>query len=177
MYETNSSPELKTQGFSSPKIYKEYRKNNKEKIDKYQKEYRENHKKESKEYNKNHKEKRNEYQNNRKKTDINYKLAYNLRNRLNKALKGNYKSGSAVKDMGCSIIELKIHLERQFKKGISWDNYGKWHIDHVKPLASFNLSDRNEFLEACHYTNLQPLWAKENMSKGDKLINNIVRNK
>jgi len=51
-----------------------------------------------------------------------------------------------------------------------WSNYGEWHIDHIKPLASFDLSDRKQLLEACHYTNLQPLWAQDNLSKSDKVL-------
>ena len=62
-------------------------------------------------------------------------LSSRLRGRLNKALRGEYKAGSAVLDLGCSIQELKRHLERQFAAGMSWDNYGEWHIDHIRPLA------------------------------------------
>jgi len=89
----------------------------------------------------------------------------NLRSRLNKALQGNYKSGSAVKDLGCSIEFLREYLEKQFKEDMSWDNYGEWHIDHIEPLCSFDLTDRVQLLKACHYTNLQPLWKKDNLEK------------
>lgn len=61
-----------------------------------------------------------------------------------------------------------VHLERQFTPGMSWTNYGDWHIDHIKPLASFDLTDRVQLLVACHFTNLQPLWAEENLKKGDR---------
>ena len=103
---------------------------------------------------------------------VQYKLSNRLRQRLYKAINGNFKSGSAVKDLGCSIEELKLHLESKFQPGMSWDNWDRygWHIDHIKPLASFDLTDRNQLLEACHYTNLQPLWAKDNIIKSDKLI-------
>lgn len=102
--------------------------------------------------------------------DPSYRLSCNLRSRLKGAIKGNYKSGSAVRDLGCSIEELKLHLESQFKPGMSWSNYGfcGWHIDHIKPLASFDLTDRQQLLEACNYTNLQPLWAKDNFAKHSK---------
>jgi len=105
------------------------------------------------------------------KTNQQYKLSINLRNRLNCALKNNFKSGSAVKDLGCSIEQLKKYLESKFQIGMTWDNYGLhgWHIDHIKPLSSFDLSDRSQLLEACHYTNLQPLWAIDNLVKGDGL--------
>lgn len=102
----------------------------------------------------------------RRRCDINFRLRKNLRNRINSALTRGYKSGSAVSDLGCSIDELKEHLESKFQPGMSWDNYGEWHIDHIEPLSGFDLSERNQLLKACHYTNLQPLWAKENISKG-----------
>lgn len=103
-------------------------------------------------------------------SDINFKLKMNLRSRINSVLKGKIKSGSAVRDLGCSIEELKQHLENQFQDGMTWENHGKWHIDHIKPLSLFDLTNRKEFLEACHYTNLQPLWAKDNLQKGDKYV-------
>lgn len=109
------------------------------------------------------------YQSKRKAEDIQFKLAGNLRNRLYYALKGNFKNGSAVRDLGCSIDELKIYLEALFDKGMTWGNYGKWHVDHILPLSSFDLTDREQLLEACHYTNLQPLWAEDNIRKKDKL--------
>jgi len=65
--------------------------------------------------------------------------------------------------------ELRLHLERQFKDGISWDNYGEWHIDHIRPCAKFDLSKPEEQRACFHYTNLQPLWEKENVSKGARI--------
>jgi len=153
---------------------KEYRKNHKEEISIKKKEYRENNKEEAseyaKEYNKNHREEANKRQNNRKKTDINYKLACNLRIRLNHAIKNNQKSGSAVRDLGCSIPKLKLYLESKFQPEMTWDNWGLWHIDHIIPLSSFDLTKREELLKAVNYINLQPLWARDNFSKGDKII-------
>jgi hypothetical protein len=115
---------------------------------------------------------RNKNRNNRMKTDIQFKLSRVLRRRLYRALHGNYKNGSAVKDLGCTINEFKTHLESKFQSGMTWDNWSfeGWHIDHIKPLASFDLTDRKQLLEACHYTNLQPLWAKDNLIKSDKII-------
>lgn len=106
----------------------------------------------------------------RYRNDIQNKLTRLLRNRLYSAVKNNRKDGSAVSDLGCSIEELKKHLESKFTEGMSWDNWSKygWHIDHIKPLASFDLSDKEQLKRACHYSNLQPLWAKDNLSKGDK---------
>ena len=97
-----------------------------------------------------------------------FRLKDNLRSRLRKALKNNCKSGSSIKDLGCSIEEFKKYLESKFQEGMSWENRRDWHIDHIKPLSFFDLSNREQFLEACHYTNLQPLWAKDNLIKGSK---------
>lgn len=135
----------------------EWRKNNKNKKKEYSKEYSQTHKKEI--Y---------KYHNNRYKIDTNYKLACNLRSRCYHAIKDISKLGSTIKDLGCSIPELKVYLESKFQKGMTWENWSKtgWHIDHIQPLSSFNLSDRKEFLKAVHYTNLQPLWAEENLKKG-----------
>ena len=107
----------------------------------------------------------------RYKTDINYKLRCTLRGRLNDALKGNFKSGSSVRDLGCSMDFLKSYIESKFQAGMTWENWSLrgWHIDHIKPLSSFNLTNREEFLKACHYTNLQPLWAIDNLRKLNKI--------
>lgn len=155
---------------------KEYYKNKKVMISNYQKLYRifnkEKIRNKDRKYYLNNivkiKNNSKKYKRDRRKIDINYKLSENLRSRLYKIIKNIYKSGSAVKDLGCSINDLKIYLEKQFKPGMAWDNYGKWHLDHIKPLSSFNLTDRNQFLAACYYTNYQPLWAKENLIKYNK---------
>ena len=106
----------------------------------------------------------------RKKTDIQFKLATGLRDRTIKAVKGEFKGGSAVSDLGCSIGEFKFYIEGKFKPGMSWDNWSKtgWHLDHIKPLSSFDLTNRKEFLVACNYKNIQPLWAADNLSKAAK---------
>lgn len=109
------------------------------------------------------------YMRSKRKLDLNFKLSGNLRNRLSGAIKNNYKKGSAIKDLGCSIKELKIYLRRKFKKGMNWRNYGKkWEIDHIKPLSKFNLKFRSEIVKACHYTNLQPLFVTDNRRKSNK---------
>jgi AraC-like DNA-binding protein len=108
-------------------------------------------------------------------TDVQRRIATNIRSRLNKALKGAYKPASIIDSLGCSPGELKRYLESQFAKNMSWKNYGQWHIDHIEPLARFNLADPVEFNRACHYTNLQPLWAKDNLSKGGSCYLENVR--
>lgn len=112
---------------------------------------------------------RRDYVLNRLKNDPIYKLRFSLRSRLRVAIGGNYKSGSAVRDLGCSIEELKLYLESKFQPGMTWENHGKWHIDHVIPLSMFDLTIRDQLLKACHYSNLQPLWAKDNIIKSNKV--------
>ena len=99
------------------------------------------------------------------------KVEPHLRGILRARLREAIKRGSPVRDLGCSIPVLKKYLESKFKEGMSWENWGTkgWHIDHIKPLAKFNLSDRKQFLQACHYTNLQPLWWYENLAKGSRV--------
>ena len=157
-------------------VAKKYRQNNIKKIkQKDSKWYRENKEdiaiKKSIYKNKNRlklNEQVNSYQKMRRGQDIDFKLRCVVRSRLSKAIINNRKAGSAVSDLGCSIEELKRHLESQFQPGMTWDNYGRygWHIDHIKALSKFNLTDPEEFREACHYTNLQPLWAEDNLRKG-----------
>jgi len=129
-------------------------------------------------WNEKNKKKIQERQKYRSKYDLCFILRARLRKRLRDALKNNYKVGSAVGDLGCSIEYLKQHLEQKFyinpetNEIMTWENYGLygWHIDHIIPLSSFDLTSRSQFLKACHYTNLQPLWAKDNLKKGAKVI-------
>ena len=106
-------------------------------------------------------------------TDVQYRLASSLRKRLRHAIKGESKGGSAVRDLGCTIPELKFYIEGKFKDGMTWENWSftGWHLDHVIPLVFFDLTDREQLLKAVHYTNLQPLWAHENLVKNAKLLN------
>ena len=98
-----------------------------------------------------------------------FKLAVNLRTRMNNKLKAKSwsKDSEMSKYLGCSLEQLKQHLEAQFKPGMSWNNWSVdgWHIDHIVPLASAR--SKEELYELCHYTNLQPLWALENWIKAD----------
>lgn len=105
------------------------------------------------------------YRNTRYATDLNFRLTQLIRARIRLAIKKG-RPDSSIQALGCSIEQLKIHLESQFLPGMSWNNHGEWHIDHIKGLASFDLTDPVQFSEACHYSNLQPLWAKDNLSKG-----------
>jgi hypothetical protein len=99
-------------------------------------------------------------------------LLKTLRTRLGSALKSQkaIKSNKTMDLVGCSIPYLRGYLEAKFKEGMTWENHGEWHIDHIKPCASFNLLDEVEQKKCFHYKNLQPLWASENLSKSDKII-------
>jgi hypothetical protein len=108
------------------------------------------------------------YNKKRRQSDINFKIRHYLSTRLYQGLKGFNKSKKTMDLLGCSIDKLKKHLEKQFMDGMSWSNYGKWHVDHIKPCASFNLSKPSEQRKCFHYINLQPLWAKDNLVKGDR---------
>lgn len=103
----------------------------------------------------------------KRETDPKHRISTNLRNRLNIAIKRGYKSGSAIRDLGCSIEELKKHLESLFLPFMGWENYGKgidkWSIDHIIPLSKVDLSDRKIFTIVNHYTNLRPLWNKDQL--------------
>ena len=111
------------------------------------------------------------YQNKRNKEDINHRLAGSLRARLRAAIKKNrtVKSFRTMELVGCTIDELKKHLERKFKKGMSWNNYGKWHVDHVVPVDFFDLTKIEEQKKCFHYLNLQPLLARDNLRKRNRI--------
>ena len=114
------------------------------------------------------------YCKNKRKIDINFRISGNLRSRIRIALRGIYKSTSTMNLIGCSVEQLKRHLESQFQLGMTWENYGtgwvgkgmlEWHVDHIIPCISFNLSKPEEQRKCFHYTNLQPLWAGDNLRK------------
>jgi hypothetical protein len=111
-----------------------------------------------------------EYRLARYKNDVKHKLLSNLRSRIRKAVKnfGNSKKAHKTIELtGCTIIELKAHLESLWVEGMSWVNYAKdgWHIDHIRPCNTFDLTDPTQQKECFHYTNLRPLWAKDNWSR------------
>lgn len=101
-------------------------------------------------------------------------VANNLRCRLNNALKAKKKDKLHNLNFlnGCSIEELCSHLESLFQEGMTWENWSRdgWHIDHIRPCASFDLTDSAQQRECFHYTNLQPLWAADNIRKSDKWL-------
>ena len=96
------------------------------------------------------------------------RITASLRKRMRQVLKGNVKCAKTFELLGCSAEEWKVHLEKQFKDGMSCDNYGDWEIDHIRPCASFNLELEEDQRACFHYSNTQPLWQSENASKGCK---------
>lgn len=141
---------------------KSFYESNKEKIRKKQREYYLRDKK-----------RRWAYQKNKKQTEPEYRLACNLRNRLRGVLRQQgsiSKKSKTYEYVGCSKIQLKTHLESLFSEGMTWNNYGEWHVDHIQPLSKFNLLSEEGIHKAMHYTNLQPLWAYDNIIKSNKSI-------
>lgn len=113
----------------------------------------------------------NEYQRNyakdRSRTDPLFKFKKNIRRATSEAFSKDKKSKKTMELLGCSLEQAYFHIESLFQTGMSWNNYGEWHIDHKIPLASAISIEDTEKL--CHYSNLQPLWALENILKSDKL--------
>jgi len=144
---------------------KKYRKLNKEKIRDWTQQWLE---KNRIEYN----ARKSKWVTNKRRNNISFKLAHNLRSRLRKALQDNYKSGSTVRDLGCSIEEFKWWLEFWFEEGMTWDNYGlkkgQWSMDHIIPLTKIDLTNREQFLIVSNYKNIQPMWHVDNQKKGNK---------
>lgn len=101
-------------------------------------------------------------------TDPQFRMAGLLRSRLNSAIKNKSKRGSAVDLLDCSIAALVFRFETRFADGMTWENQGEWHLDHIQPLSSFDLEDVDQLAVACHYSNLQPLWARDNLIKSNK---------
>lgn len=111
----------------------------------------------------------NKYRQEKRKNDPLFKCKYNLRDRLRKALNAKKwnKNTKFNEYIGCSLEEVKMHLELQFQLGMTWNNHGEWEIDHIIPLSSAKTPE--EMYKLCHYSNLQPLWAKDNLKKSNKI--------
>jgi hypothetical protein len=109
----------------------------------------------------------------RKGTDLGFRLRLNLRKRLGAMLRGGFKAGSSVDDLGCSVEELRAYLAEGFWPDMGWDRWNKKadgiNLDHIVPLYEFDLTDRGQFLVATHYTNLQMLWKDDNGTKKNRL--------
>jgi hypothetical protein len=116
------------------------------------------------------KKQRNEYSrlaHHRKKSNPQYRMACNLRSRIRiaiKSIKGT-KHAKTMELIGCSIQYLREHLTKQFDERMSWSNYGEWHIDHIRPVNTYDLTDPVQQRQCCHYSNLRPLWSTDNLSR------------
>lgn len=104
----------------------------------------------------------------RMKTDKIFYAMKLARNRTNSFLRARGKI-KISKSLGCSYAVFKEWIEQQFQPGMCWDNYGEWHLDHKFPLSVAYKLGKEKFKEACHYTNIQPLWAVDNIKKGNKI--------
>lgn len=115
-----------------------------------------------------------EYRSARRKEDMFFKIKSNLSSRLSDLISKRCINSTTLELIGCDRDFFLDYLENQFKDGMNWGNYGLkgWHVDHILPLSSFDLTIESEVKKACHYTNLQPLWWKENMEKGSKILDN-----
>lgn len=155
---------------------KEYREKNREKRKKEQKEWKEKNKKQQKSYldnwrKENPKYKTEWYQKNKDKYVIwrdKNKHIIAWRSMVHSVIRrfGTLKEGKTIDILGYSSLDFKNHMEKLFTDGMSWDNWGEWHIDHIKPVSSF---DKNTPISLVNsLDNLQPLWAKDNLSKSNK---------
>jgi len=156
---------------------KEYYQKHREELLQYQKNYREQYpekiKNRMKKYNDINREINNKKIQEKLKNNIEFKLTHLLRMRIIKVLKGINKSKSTMKLLGCNIDFFKNYYESKFTEGMTWEKVmnGEIHCDHIRPCASFDLSKSNEQHKCFHYTNLQPLWAEDNLRKGAKYGN------
>ncbi len=153
---------------------KKWREENPEEYKKQTKKYYESTKKEQsikkKVWIQNNREKYNSYWTNRKSEDPEFRLLSGMRSTLSSYLKKRNitKKNKTFELVGCAPEFLKEHLEKQFKEGMNWENRNKWHIDHIIPLSSAKTEE--ELYKLCHYTNLQPLWAEDNIKKSNKIV-------
>lgn len=105
-------------------------------------------------------------------TDIQFALAMRLRARIHKALRacGVERSIRTAQLLGCSVAEFRSHVERQFTKGMAWENRSEWHLDHIRPIASFDLTDLEQQRVCFHFTNIRPLWRRANQQKSAQVL-------
>ena len=184
-YRENNKDKIKEYRENNKEKQREWYQNNKEKIleweriykQKYRKKHREKVLKQAKKYRENNKEKIREYlkvyTKKRYATDPCFKLRHSISARVGKEMRKylTTKKESSINYLGCSMKKLKEHLESKFDTNMTWDNWSihGWHIDHIIPSSSFDLTKEEEQKKCFHYTNLQPLWAKDNMAKSNKL--------
>ena len=115
------------------------------------------------------------YEKERIKSDPGYAILSALRRRFSHALKGRLKCANTKQLLGCSIENFKIYLESKFEPGMSWENYGRWHIDHIMPCSIFDLTKLDHQKRCFHFSNMQPMWAVDNFRKGKRVLDNQFR--
>ena len=150
----------------------DFRKNQPEYMVKWRQENKEKLKNQKKDWVEKNRDKINQNERKRRKEDKAYKIKKNLRRRTNLIIvRGGTKSMSTIQLLGCTADQIFIHLENLFTKGMTWENYGNngWHIDHIIPCSNFDLTKPEQQMKCFHYTNLQPLWAEDNIRKGNKI--------
>jgi len=150
---------------ANPELYKEIKSRS-------DAEYRLNHREEIRLSRKKRRSKTREYERNRYRSDPQFAMVKRLRSSLNQSLKRARasKSTNTMSFVGCTASELVAHLESLFLPGMTWENRRMWHIDHILPCASFDLTDPDQQKKCYHFSNLQPLWGPQNQSKGKKII-------
>jgi hypothetical protein len=173
-YKKNNPQKIKEYYIQNQEKYQQYRDSKKDLTKKYMKSYYNNNLENRKKYLEKIKVgrniKRNIFEKNKRENDPLHKLRIYMRNRIGFYVKKNKynKNNTTFEIVGCAPQELKKHLEQTFIGTMSWDNYGEWHIDHKIPLSSAN--NEEELYKLCHFTNLQPMWAVDNIKKGSKII-------
>ena len=136
----------------------------------YREKHRERVQQQTREWKRKNKKHLSEVERQRRASDPQYRLRVNLRNRISGLLRGKRRAATSVELVGCSVEQLKQHLERQFRPGMSLENYGLWEVDHIVPCARFDLTCARQQHACFHFTNLQPLWASENARKRDRYV-------
>jgi len=164
MKKYESKPEVKER---KRKNHKKWYEKNKEKWNQYIKDYREKNIEKIREVKRN-------YERHRKSTDPIYKLINNFRTAIYQVLKENnvQKNGHYFEVLQYTPDELISHLENQFKDGMTWDNYGDWHVDHILPISIHNIQEigDDEFMKCWSLSNLQPMWGEDNIRKSNKVL-------
>lgn len=105
--------------------------------------------------------------------DPTFRMTVILRARLRKVMTRDQKSGRSLELLGCTAQELKEHIEKQFTKGMTWENQGEWHVDHIIPCAAFDMDNPEHHKRMCHFSNLRPMWGKDNMVKSNKELPSV----
>ena len=142
------------------------------KLQKYRKKHRKKLLEYGKQYRKTNRKELSRKEAERLKYDINFKIRKLMRyiviGAIKRVSKNNCKYSSTITQIGCTDTFFRDHIESQFQKGMTWDNHGKWHVDHIIPCSKFDLTDPAQQKLCNHYSNLQPLWAKDNLKKSNK---------